>query len=260
MNELSAQIVALQSLSVESSSRQSQSAGSVDQLQDALNSPVIAGLRADLSRQEARLQEMNSRLGDNHPQVIELKASIAESRSRLATETRRIAGGIGLTSRINQQRLAEVRALYEAQRAKVLRMRDQHDEVAVLQRELESSQRAYDAVLTRYNQSSLESQNTQTNISVLNRANQPILPSSPNVVLNAILATILGIGLGIGAAMALELMNRKVRSVDDVVQALGLPVIGILPLPDRRRFGGDRQPLLVRRILGQLPAPTSKSA
>lgn len=75
LNDLSSQLVAAQSISAESRSRSAQSA---DKLQDSINNPVVAGLRADLSRQRAKLQELNANLGDNHPQVMELRASIEE--------------------------------------------------------------------------------------------------------------------------------------------------------------------------------------
>ena len=48
-----------------------------DRMQEVLNNPVIGSLKADLSRGEARLQELNSKFGDNHPQVVEAKANIA---------------------------------------------------------------------------------------------------------------------------------------------------------------------------------------
>ncbi|CAN5786238.1 hypothetical protein BH09PSE5_BH09PSE5_41340 [soil metagenome] len=257
MNEYSAQLVALQGLSAESSSRQNQ-AGAGDTLQDVINNPLVSGLRSDLSRQEARLQELTARFGDNHPQVVEARASINELRQRVATETRRVVGGVGMNNRINQQRVAEVRALYETQRAKVLRMQDQRDEGAVLQREVENAQRSYDQLLTRVNQSNLESQDTLTNVSVLNLASEPVEPSSPKTLLNIGAAVFLGLILGAGAALILEFMNRKVRSVDDVIQSLGLPVLGIMPAPDSRRLSGG-QSMLARGVLGQLPAPPKRA-
>ena len=64
--------------------------------------------------------------------MVEAKASIAELRSRLDAETRRVTGGVGVTNTINRQREAEVRAALEAQRAKVLRLKAVRDEGAVL--------------------------------------------------------------------------------------------------------------------------------
>ena len=84
--ELSSQLVALQALSAESGSRQGQAARGADQLPDVLSNPVVMQLKSDLSRAEAKLQELGTRYGDNHPQVIEAKASVADVRSKLRTE------------------------------------------------------------------------------------------------------------------------------------------------------------------------------
>src|SRR5690606_28265060 len=62
LNELSSQLVALQALAAESSSRSAQARSAADRMQEVMRDPVVANLQADLARQEARLQELNSRL------------------------------------------------------------------------------------------------------------------------------------------------------------------------------------------------------
>jgi uncharacterized protein involved in exopolysaccharide biosynthesis len=246
--------VALQALSAESTSRQAQAKTSADQLHDVINNPVVAGLRADQSRQEARLQELSARLGDAHPQVVELKANIAELRSRLETETRRVSGSVGVTNTINKQREAEIRASLEAQRSKVLALKQQRDEVVVLQREVETAQRSYDQVVQRLSQTNLESQNTQTNISVLTPASEPADHSSPKILLNTLLSVFLGTLLAVGFALVRELMDRRVRSLDDLSEGLGLPVLGSLPRPMRGARGAG--PLLLpSNVMARLPSP-----
>ena len=257
LNELSSQLVALEAVHSESSSRQVQAQGAgADRLQEVLTNPVVAGLTGDLARAEARLQELSSRYGDKHPQVIEAKANIAELKDRIAAETRRITGGVSVTNTINRSREAQTRAELEAQRAKVLKMKQVRDEGAVLQRDVESAQRTYDAVVARLNQSSLESQANQSNVQVLTQATPPLGPSSPRLLLNTLLALIVGGFVAIIIALLRELMDRRVRGPEDVYGALGLPVIGVMPEPRARKFIGARRDLLMQqRVLGRLPSP-----
>ena len=258
LNELSAQLVAIQAATSDSSSRQVQAQGGAgDRLQEVINNPVVSGLRADVARAEAHLQELSSRLGDNHPQLVEAKANVASLRARLDIETRRVTGSVGVTNTINRQREAEVRGALEAQRARVLRLRVAREEGAVLIRDLENAQRAYDAVLARLNQSSLESQTTQSSANVLTHAVPPIAPSSPKVVRNVLLAVVFGLVLAIGAAMLLEVTDRRVHTVSEVSALLGLPLLGVLPAPGGQgRFTTRRIPLVSSRaMLQRLPAP-----
>lgn len=255
--ELSSQAVLLQALVSESASRQSLSRGSqAERMQEVLSNPVISGLKVDLSRAEGRLQELSSRLGDNNPQVQEAKANIALLRSKIATEVQSVTGGVGVSNTITRQREADTRAALEVQRAKVLRLKSVRDEGAVLVRDVESAQRAFESVTQRFTQTSLESQTTQSNINLLTAASPPLQPSSPKIVLNSLLAILIGSVLALGAALLLEIWDRRVRNVEDVTSALGLAVIGILPRPNTRRLRGGNQPTLAQqRMVGRLAAP-----
>jgi chain length determinant protein EpsF len=254
LNELSTQLTALQSIAAESTSRQTQAQGSQgDRLAEVLNSPVVAGLRSDIARQESRLQELRTRLGDAHPAVQEATANAAEMRTKLALETRNVTGSVGLSNTINRQRESDVRLALEAQRAKVLQLKSVRDEGLVIMRDVENAQRAYDAVLQRYTQTNLEGQTTQSNINLLTQAEAPLYAASPRVGLNTAVAAVAGLLLAIGMVLVLELLDRRLRSVDDIVTALGLPVIGLMPKPDSKLARGNgKLSLMQQRLLAPL--------
>ena len=255
LNEISTQLVVLQGVVAGSTGRQGQvQSGAV---QESINNPVVIGLRAEITRAEAKLQELTSRLGDNHPQVIEARANINSLRGRLDIEARRVAGGAGAVINMNRQREVELRASLEAQRAKVLKLRVAREEGMVLVRDLENAQRAYDAVLTRLNQSSLESQVTQPNAYMLAQAVPPLFPSSPKIITNTALSFVIGLVLAIGAAIVLEMVDRRLRNAGEVSELLGLPVLGVLPKPSGvGGFSGGRRSLVSPRgLFGYLPAP-----
>lgn len=260
--ELSSQLVAIQAISAESSSRTAQARVSGEQMQEVMQNPVVAGLRGDLSRLEARLTEVSSRLGDNHPQVRELTININELRQRLRTEIGRASSSVAVTNNINRGREAEIRAAVETQRARLLKLKGERDEQSVLLRDVENAQKAYEAVLVRLNQTSLESENTNTNVTVLSPAVPPGGPSSPKIALNAALAVVIGSILAVGAALMLEFLDRRVRSASDVVLALDLPVLGSMPKPgpaSRRLAGAHAQPRIASQVLARLPQPTERS-
>ncbi len=261
MNELSSQLVALQGLSAESSSRQAQAGGaSADRLQEVLLNPVVGQLKADLARSETRLRELSTHYGDNHPQVVEARANIAELRARLEAETRRVTGGATVTNTINRQREADTRAALETQRVKVLRMKAMRNEASVLQRDVETAQRAFEGVSARLTQSGLESQTTQSNVNVLSQAVAPVKPTSPNVLLSLALSIVVGLIFGTGLVLLLELRDRRVRGVDDVMQALKLPILGVMPKPGTRRSGPQRLLGMEQRVLGNNVAPSKGAA
>lgn len=254
LQELNSQLVMLQALAAESSGRSAQATANANQLQEVLNNPVVASLTADLSRQQARLEELSSRLGDANPQVIELKASIAELQRRIATESRRVAGSVGVNDTVTQGRLAQVQAAVAAQRAKVLQLKQQRDEAAVLEREVESARIAFQAVNQRLTQTGLESQTTQTNVSFLERASEPVEHSSPKLLLNTAVAIFLGGLLAVATGLLRELMDRRLRTKEDIVEGLQVPLIVSLPAGTARALArSKKRNLLQRRELAGLP-------
>lgn len=257
LQELSSQLVALQAVSAESAGRLAQaSGGSADRTQEVLTNPLINSLKGQQATNEARLQELSARYGDQHPQVIEVKASIAETRRRIDAEVQRVSSGVGVTAAVNRQREAQIRGSLEAQRARVLQMKQVRDEGAVLLRDVESAQRTYDTLLARLTQAGIESQANLSGTYQLSTATPPADAAFPNMLLNVAMAIFLGGLLALGMPMLLEVMDRRVRVPLDVVDALGLPMIGVMPRPDARRLlGRPAMPALQQRLLGQLPPP-----
>lgn len=256
--ELTTQMVVLQGLASDSGSRQSLSGANADRMQEVLNSPLLVGLTTELSRQEGRLNELTSRLGDNHPQVVELRSNVAQLKARIDSDTRRVAGSLAVNNSVNQSRLAQLRASVEEQRTKLLRLKSQRDESAVLLRDVENAQRAYDMVLARATQSGVESQTTQTNVSVLKQATPPPLPTSPRVVLNILVSVFIGGLLAIGVALARESRDRRLRTDADVMQGLRQPLIGVLPGKAGSRSGVRSLLRLTRHRTAALPRLLSR--
>lgn len=241
LNELSSQYVALQSLASDSGSRQTAARGaSSDRMQEVLNNPLIGSLKADQARLQGRLQELTAKLGDRNPQVIETRANLSELKARIDSETAKVTSSLGIANNINQQRAGEIKAQLEAQRAKVLQMKAVRDDGAVLQRDVENAQRTYDQIQQRLNQTTMESLVTTSNVSVLSQAVAPVEHTSPKIILNMVVALFAGALLAVGVVVAMELLDRRVRSVEDVALAVGLPIIGVLPSPRAKRLFGKR--------------------
>jgi chain length determinant protein EpsF len=238
--ELSSQLVAAQRTMYEAETRQKQmnSAAArkrVDELPDVMGNPLVQSLKAERVRAEARLAEVGGRYDKNHPQYQSAAAELESLKSKLAAELETATGSIVQSAQIARRQVSELEQALERQKARVLELSQQRDKLAVLTREVESARSAYDAALQRHTHVRLESRMDQTDIAVLNPAIPPLLPSFPKIPLNVVLSVIAGLLFGVGAALLLEMMNRRVRSRDDLAYAAGIPVLAEIPRVSTRK-------------------------
>jgi succinoglycan biosynthesis transport protein ExoP len=226
LNETSSQLTGVQGQTTDSQSKRQNT--KADTLAEVMQSPLINGLKTDIAKLEATLMQNNINLGKNHPQTLRSEAELATLKAQLDTETRKITASIDTAYQVGKQREQQLQSALASQKARVLVLNKQRDELNVLRRDIESAQRTFEAVSQRASQTNMESQANQTNIALLNPAIVPTTPSSPRLMFNGLVSLFLGIVLGVGVALVLELINRRVRSAEDLSEALGLPLLGTI--------------------------------
>ncbi len=246
LNELSQQLVGAESQAIEARSRQQSVRSNAADSPDVAQSPVIQGLKVEESRAAGKLAELAERLGPNHPQYEAAQAELDRIRSQLQKEVRSVSHSIGSSARIQERREAELRAEVTQQKARVLGMNRMRDEMAVLQSDVDSARKALDAATQRFTATSMEGQSRQSDISMLSEAQPPGAPSSPKIGLNILLAAFIGGLLGAGLGLITELLDRRLRSSNDLAELLQVPVVAL---------GGRKQTVTVA---GQLLTPPGK--
>jgi succinoglycan biosynthesis transport protein ExoP len=229
LNELSSQLVGAQGQAMEAASRQRQAQGSqAGESPDVANNPLIQNLKMGLGNAESKFSLIEQRLDKNHPQYQGAKAEVDKLREELNAQIKVASNAIGSNAVILQQRGAEIRAALGAQKLKVLQLNRTRDELSVLSREMDSAQRAYETISQKLTLTNLEGKSNQSDIAVLTPALAPLKPFGPNLLLNTLVALVVGSLLGIGGAVILELFDRRVRSAADLAEAIGLPVLGVI--------------------------------
>ncbi|MBK9439977.1 MAG: chain length determinant protein EpsF [Comamonadaceae bacterium] len=237
MDALMSQLVTVQSENAVINSRQRTSG--TDMSQEVLASGLVQSLKGEVNALEVKLTEVRLSLGPNHPQRIQLEGQLAALKTQLQSEMSRVAGGTRVAQTAANMHESELRGLINAQKSRVLELRQQRDEIAVLAQDVEAAKRIYDSVLQRSNQLNLEKQSDQANISVLSPAIEPTAPFKPNIP-KFIAASVLGaLAAAFVAAMGLEFLNRKVRVVDDMMFE-DVPLLGVIDRRPPQYSLGDR--------------------
>ncbi|HUQ27199.1 MAG TPA: chain length determinant protein EpsF [Usitatibacter sp.] len=245
--ELSSQQLQASSTSYDNASRFGVSKGrSGETLPEVIANPLVQALKTELLRGESKLAELSSRLGPNHPQYVQQQQEVEALRSRVNSEIGKVSGGLATATAQARAREGALKAEYAAQRKRVEDLRDARAESMILQRDVDTAQKAYDSALARFHVNKIESGARQTNVTILNPAIEPTFPSRPRVPLNIALGFFVGTILGLAAIFLLEIIDRRVRSdpdLDGVMLGMDVPLLGTLQTwHPSRMLGGDDAP------------------
>jgi chain length determinant protein EpsF len=224
--ELNTQLITIQSLRQDSQSRARGLGGDNESLPEVLQNPVISSLKADLSKAQAKLQDIETNSGKNYPDYKTTAAEVADLKDRIARESARVAESINNTNQVNLRRENEVLAEIAAQKKRMQELTHQNDEVTVLQNDVLAAQKSLDLVSQRLAQTNLESATQQTNISLLTPAIEPLKRSSPKRLLIFVIGLFLGTLAALATALTQELLDRRVRDDEELAELLGVPLLG----------------------------------
>lgn len=194
-----------------------------------MSSPVVQALKgqlSDLRRDETRLMET---LGDKHPDMLKVRSQIRSTEDKLRNEMRSVVHAAEADYRTAASQEASLQANLEAVKQEAMAVNRKAIEYSVLRREVDSNSQLYKDLLNRTKQTGLETELKTTNIRVVEKAEVPRRPISPQRSRNYQLSVLLGLALGIGLVLVFEHFDNTLKTPEDVKDHLGLPFLGMVP-------------------------------
>lgn len=197
---------------------------------DVQTSGVVQTLRTQIAQQTAKVSELRTSLGPNHPEMVAANAELNSLRARLAGEVGTTARSLGVASGDTATRAASLRQLVNQQRGRMLALSTDRSELEVLQRDVQSARAAFDSVTQRLSAMRLQAELPRTNVRLLDPAVPPSMPSSPNVPLRIVLGVLLGVFMGLTLGAVLEWFWPRVRTNRGLAHTTGVPVLMAIDL------------------------------
>ncbi|MFP4336367.1 MAG: GumC family protein [Halothece sp.] len=221
-------------------------------------SEAVQDVLKEYQELEAELAEKRSRYQPDHPVIKSLEenraalASLLEERVNNVLQeelpAEEISGDFNLqlsSMKIDLvQDLVDAEINYSAQRSKIEGLREEQQQYKNrkdtfpkleqrqqrLQRQLETSQSTYEALLERLQQVRIQENQKQGNARIVEAASIPNNPISPQIMLNLALGGILGAMLGIATALIIDARDRTLKTVQEIKDRLGYTLLGSIPL------------------------------
>ena len=190
------------------------------------NYQILLTQRAGL---ETKLQELRAEHLDDYPGVRELKAQLAEVNRQLQMSANNVRNSVrsDLASAIAAER--ELAAQVNSLKGATLSEQDRSVQYNLLAREADTNRELYDGLLQRYKELNAAAGVATSNVAIIDVAEPPLGPSSPNHPRNIAFALFLGLFLAAAVVFLSIQLDDAIRVPEDMEAKLGLPLLGIVP-------------------------------
>jgi len=214
--------------------------------EETLGSADLLRLRAVKSGLSAEYQDLLGTFKPAYPKMVKLAARIEAIDLEIEQEREAISQASDGAYRAALAREQILKAKVDASKGELRSLRTRRIDYTILRREVDTARSQYDALLQRLKEVSIASGVGSSQISIVDRAQRPKFPFSPNIPLILTIGTFLGLATGLGLALLLYFIDNTIKTPDDIKEKLKLPAIGVIPL---LKIKGDSKDDLIIKAL-----------
>jgi uncharacterized protein involved in exopolysaccharide biosynthesis len=230
---------------------------------DSLAGGTIISERGEamtLPQLKNQLYTLQSSYTDQHPDVIRLKAKIADMEAKQKSGQLKSPGGSDTNTALNEEQLMSSKILAEQVRQRreikteirvlgddirklkneirIYQQRIEHtpkreEELMTLNRDYQNVRQSYSSLLNRKLEAevavNMEKTHKGEQFSILQSAEIPLGPVSPNIKILFILAVMGSAGVGFGLIFLLDYFDTSLKDPDEFESDLGVSVLATIP-------------------------------
>ncbi len=209
-------------------------------LPEVINNNVIQNLDGQKSALEKKIADASKKYGPRHPEMVSLRNEMTALNKQIRQEVDFIVLSIQNSYIEALKDEQNLRAAFDKQKTNAIQYDKSASEYDIMKQGVEGSRDIYDAVLKKFQESSLTGSMNMSNVQLLDNAVPVEKPYLPNKKINFLLGLVIGLMGGIGAAFTMEFLDNTFKTPEDVEEYLRLPMLGTIPrIKDIETFMSD---------------------
>ncbi|MEO8681235.1 MAG: polysaccharide biosynthesis tyrosine autokinase [Vicinamibacterales bacterium] len=220
--------------------KQIQAAGQdADSITSVINNPFIQTLKGQVTQFQQDRSRISERYGEKHPEYLKVSSQLASAERQLSDEIKKaqVNAKNDYDAAVTQERVLNENL--NAQKVAATDLSRKGVDYSVMLREAESNREIYNQLLTREKELRVIANSRTNNVRVVDRADVPGAPFTPNHRTDWMYALGFGLVLGLGVAVGLDYMDDTVKTPEGISRRLKLRVMGLVP-----SVRGERHPLI----------------
>lgn len=192
--------------------------------------PGVASLRSEIQKAEEEAGELSQKYGNNHPLMMRAMEKVKSLKAKRAQEIKRVVKTITNDYELVRANRVSLGRMVEQTKAESLALNEKYAEYGMLNRAVDTNRQIYDALIKKIREQSVTEQVRTVNVMVVEPAEMPRAPISPNKKRNLLIGILVGLMSGIGLAFFVEYIDNRVKNPEEVEAKFGTSVLGIIPL------------------------------
>ena len=195
-----------------------------------LNNPLVLGLERQFNTLDVKYSNLLMIYKPDYPMMKRLKSQMNAIRRRINAESTNIIRSVAAQYNTDLTREQYLSAEIEREKQGILGYQKKNIGYLLLKRNVDANRQIYDSLLQRLKEVSVSATRTQTNIQILDSADLPGVPFSPDKMKNILLASVFGLIGGVGLAFFMEYFDNTFRSTHEIERSTRLPALGMIPM------------------------------
>ncbi|HEY6210964.1 MAG TPA: polysaccharide biosynthesis tyrosine autokinase, partial [Vicinamibacterales bacterium] len=172
---------------------------------------------------------LSQTLLDKHPDLVAAREAVKTAQDKVTAEIAKAADAIRVDFEKAKTTEEGLSTTLDDQKKQALETSGTGVELAVLMRDLDSNRQVYNTMLERAKQADISGEIKTNNIRILDVAEVPRGPISPNTRKDLQYGVIGGFVLAIGLAFLFEYLDNRIKAPEEIRTHLGVPFLGLLP-------------------------------
>jgi succinoglycan biosynthesis transport protein ExoP len=202
----------------------------VDTFPAILNNAFIQQLKVQLNELHRQKAQLAEKLGARHPDMVKVETAIETTENRINAEVQKVVQALRNDYQAAVSNERSLQASLDQQRGEAQELNRASIQYGVLQRDATSNQTMIAGLLERSRETGISGELKTSNIRIVDPAETPSKPSSPNKLTNLTIALFGGSFLGIALAFFFEYLDNRIKQPDEIKTQLGLPFLGMVPV------------------------------
>lgn len=191
--------------------------------------PQVSNLLSSRTSSLISIARLSQRYRHAHPSMVEATQNLEQIEAELDNAVANAVASLEATYREREQNVLRAQASLAEKERELIELAEKRVPYHSIRDRLSAARAAYMRFEGYRGEREAETNWKNPSSRVIEQASLPANPSFPRVQANLAAGFVGGLGLGLGIAFVLAFFDQRIKSVSDVENVVGIPLLGIIP-------------------------------